>query len=63
MKDKQEIEKIFTNLPPSAESTKYSNMTYEQGIEETLLWVLGELTDEDFEYSTKGYEGNNEETK
>jgi hypothetical protein len=34
-------------------STQFAGMTYEQGVEEALMWVLGELEDEDFEYADK----------
>ena len=48
-KTEEEIRRVLDNLPPT-ELTKFSAMTYEAGIEETLLWVLGELSDDDFEY-------------
>lgn len=50
--DGQDILDVLENLPASGE-TKYPAMTYEQGIEEALLWVLGDITDEEFEYSSE----------
>jgi hypothetical protein len=50
MKDKKEVDKVFLKLPESGK-TKYPAMTYEQGIEEALMWVIGEIPDEEFEYS------------
>ncbi len=49
MKTKLEIEKILENLPADGIS-KFFGMTYEQGIEETLRWVLEEMPDDEFEY-------------
>jgi len=48
-KTEAEIEEVLSNLPGEGE-TQYPAMTYEQGITEALQWVLGELSDEDFEY-------------
>ena len=31
-----------------AEASNYPGMTYEKGIEEALLWVLGEIEDDEF---------------
>mgnify|MGYP007065736716 CR=1 FL=1 len=31
--------------------SEFPAMSYEQGVEETLLWVLGEIEDDDFEFS------------
>ena len=50
MKNKSEIEKVLMNLPESGK-TNYPAMTYEQGIEEALMWVLEEISDNEFEYS------------
>ena len=47
MKSKKEIEQVLKNLPP--EGSRYYSMTYEQGIDEALRWVLEELEDVDFE--------------
>ena len=43
-----EIQNVLDNLPP--EGTKFSSMTYEQGIEEALLWILGDISNDEFEY-------------
>jgi hypothetical protein len=32
--------------------SKFHGMTYEQGVEEALMWVLGDLSDEEFTYAT-----------
>lgn len=47
MKSRQEIEEVLSQLP---DSTKFPAMTYEQGIDEALCWVLEEISDEEFEY-------------
>lgn len=52
MRDESEIEKVLDRLP-TAGSTKYGGMTYEEGIEEGLRWVLEEITDEEFTYPPK----------
>jgi len=49
-KARDQMEKVLDNLPPSGE-TKFRGMTYEQGIEEALLWALGETDDDEFEYA------------
>jgi len=46
MKGEVEIELALRNL--DTERTKYPGMTYEQGIEESLRWVLGEIPDDEF---------------
>jgi hypothetical protein len=48
-KTKDEIERALQNVDTSR--TKYPAMTYEQGVEETLQWCLGEIPDEEFEFS------------
>jgi len=50
MKTEAEIEKVLYNIDVNSPS-KYSGMTYEQGIEEALLWVSGDLSDEEFEFT------------
>lgn len=50
MRAKSEIEKVLRNLPESG-LTRYKGMTFEQGIEEALSWVLEEIPDEKFEYA------------
>ncbi len=52
MKSKKEIEQVLKYLPP--EGSRYYSMTYEQGIDEALRWVLEEIEDADFEYSKGG---------
>ena len=47
MKTKEEIEEIYAGgFDPY--TSKYPSMNYEQGIDEALLWVLGEISDEEF---------------
>ena len=53
MKCETEITKVLTSLEPTGEGTKYHGMTYEQGIEEALLWVLEQIPDEEFEFAQK----------
>ena len=35
------------------DETNYPAMSYENGVEEALMWVLGEVSDEEFEYGAK----------
>lgn len=49
MKSRYEIEKAIQRV--DIEGTKFPAMTYEQGIEEALMWVLEEVSDEEFDYS------------
>lgn len=51
MKTKDEIDNALRNVDTN--DPKYFGMSYEQGIEEALMWVLGETSDEDFEYAKK----------
>jgi len=51
MQSKEKIEKVLRELPSTDTPSKFPAMTYEQGVEEVLLWVLEELSDEEFEYS------------
>ena len=51
MKTKDEIDNALRNV--DTDNPKYFGMSYEQGIEEALQWVLGEVTDDDFEYAQK----------
>jgi hypothetical protein len=55
MKTQNEIEQVLSNLPENPYKTKFASMTYEQGIDEALNWVLGEISDEEFEYGPKNY--------
>ena len=48
MKTRNEIVKVFDRLP---DETRFPAMTYEQGIDEALLWVLEEIEDEEFAYA------------
>ena len=45
MKSRNEIEDLLNKL--DVLSTKFPAMNYEQGIEETLLWIIGDLDDEE----------------
>lgn len=51
MKTAEQIERALRNVP--TEGTEYAGMTYEQGVEEALQWVLGEISDDEFEYSNR----------
>lgn len=55
MRAVSEIQKVLCNLPEGGE-TKYHLMTYEQGIEEALLWVLEEIPNEELSYWVVSYE-------
>ena len=46
MKTTDQIERALKNIDTS--NSKYHGMSYEQGLEEALLWVLGELADDEF---------------
>lgn len=48
----EKIVRILEKLPVGG-NTKFAAMTYEQGIEEVLLYLLGDITDDEFEYSIK----------
>lgn len=52
MKDEQQIEEVLRKVD-STGGTKYPGMTYEEGVEEALRWVLGEIPDDEFEYTMK----------
>ena len=49
MKEESEIQRVLDNLDPHI--AKYPNMTYENGIEEMGMWILGEISDDEFEYA------------
>ena len=51
MKTKEEIDAVLYKI--NSDCTKYPGMNYEQGLEEALMWVLGDIPDEEFSYSTK----------
>lgn len=53
MKNKSIIEEALDNVQESDSS--HFGMTYEQGVEEALMWVLGEIDDEDFSFTPKKY--------
>ena len=46
MKTKQEIEKLLQDF--DSQKSQYPGMTYEQGIEEALSWVIGDIEDDEF---------------
>jgi hypothetical protein len=39
------LSKVNTN------ESNFQGMTYEQGVEEALMWVLGEINDTEFEFA------------
>jgi len=49
MRSKQEIIEVINNLL-SEKKIPLSGMTYEQGVDDALSWVLEELSDEEFYY-------------
>lgn len=51
MKAREDIQAAWMEVDPHA--GEYPGMSYEQGVEEALMWVLGELTDEEFIYSQR----------
>jgi hypothetical protein len=48
MKTKDQILSALSLV--DADKSNYAAMTYEQGVEEALLWVLGELLDGEFSF-------------
>ena len=50
MRTSEEIENVLNRLPGD-ERTNYPAMTYEQGVEEALLWVVEEIPNEEFEFT------------
>jgi hypothetical protein len=51
-KTPKEIQAVLDKLDTLAPS-RLSGMTYENGIEEFGQWILGEISDEEFEYADK----------
>jgi len=53
MKTVEQIVKAFDNLQTSIEDeeTRFPSMTYEEGVKEALLWVLGEIPKDEFPYN------------
>ena len=47
MKSDTEIEEALCRIK-GVEGSRYPGMTYEQGIEEALCWVIGEIPDKEF---------------
>jgi hypothetical protein len=47
---KEKINAILEILPPIGES-KFPGMTYEEGVEEVLMYLLGEVSDDEFPYA------------
>jgi len=47
MRTKEEIQAVLNKLDPTAPS-KYFAMTFEQGVDEALMWALGDIDDSDF---------------
>ena len=50
MKTAEQIEQALNNIDTNS-PTEYPGMTYEAGIEEALLWVLGDISDKEFTYA------------
>jgi len=48
LRSKEEIQKVLEKI--DTDGTRYSGMTYEQGIEAALLWVTGQIPNEEFEF-------------
>jgi len=44
--DEVKINKVLDNIDTSR--TKYPAMTYEQGVEEALMWIVDDIPDEEF---------------
>jgi hypothetical protein len=52
VKTEEEVKKILKLI--DAESNPFPGMTYIQGIEEALLWVVEDIEDEDFSQCFRG---------
>lgn len=48
----KKIEEVINKLDTSS-GTKFPGMTYEEGVDEALRWVLGEIPDDEFEFAPK----------
>ena len=48
MKTEKEINDAVCRV--DVEGTKYPAMTYKNGVEEALMWVLEEIPDDEFSY-------------
>jgi hypothetical protein len=48
-KTSEEINDVLNEIDTN--STRYKGLSYEIDIETALCWVIGEITDEEFEYS------------
>jgi hypothetical protein len=51
MKSPQEVAKVLGEF--DASESNFQGMTYEQGVEEALMWVMEEIPDEDFSPAAK----------
>ena len=49
MQTKEIIERALARV--DAHKSKFPGMTYEQGVDEALQWVLGDLLDDEFPYA------------
>ena len=50
MKTEKEVDAVLSKITTIGFS-EYPNMTYEQGVENALLWVLEILGDDEFEFA------------
>jgi hypothetical protein len=50
MRHPNRLQEVLVCLPASG-ATQFPGMTYEQGIEDALMWAMEELEDDDFEYA------------
>lgn len=48
MKSAEEVASLLEAVDTKPGSTEFPNMSYEQGVQETLEWVLEEIPDEEF---------------
>lgn len=55
-KHQDDIEAVLSRLNTAGPS-RFPGMSYEQGIEEALLWVRCEIGDDEFSYATPNQEG------
>lgn len=51
MRDRNVIERAIALADRPDGGTDYPSMTYEQGVAEALMWVIGDISHEEFEFT------------
>jgi len=55
MRTEEEIEKVLDTIYP--DENNYPSMTYENGIEEALMWVIEDIPNEVFSFTPRNKRG------